>query len=385
MTGSLILDGNNSNIINTAQSQDNLFRSPIQFKKIGSAGNNLKTGIWAELGRIEFFGHDGNNPKNQAQIVALNNSETTSSSGGSYIKVDTRCSDGNMLNTMNVAANGSSINGCASVPLTVSGLSNNVEMQLVNNSDTGTHTTVSFILKDNSANKIRGSHIQTNLYDRTPNSSSSTMTLATLSNGQLQPTMQLSTSQITLNNSARLRFGNNGADHIVGTGFPNGVVAAPVGSIYVDKNLTRGASLWIKQTGNGNTGWRVLSGDTGWINCDTIFEQLFDSSDPLDTGCKIRRVNNTVHFTIKAKVKTISEISVNIKNGGFSSGDTIPQPIIIQQLRNTGKSAQMQISNYSFLWLPGYNGTKVGDRVACNSSYTTTADWPTILTFKENI
>lgn len=173
----------------------------------------------------------------------------------------------------------------------------------------------------------------------------------------------------------------NGSDFLTGTGFPNGVVAAPVGSIYVDKNLTCGALLWIKQTGNGNTGWRVLSGDTGWIDCNTIFEQLFDSSDPLDTGCKIRRINNTVYFTIKAKVKTISEISVNIKNSGFSSGNTIPQPIIIQQLRNTDKSAQMQISNYSFMWLPGYNGAKVGDRVTCNSSYTTIADWSTTLTF----
>ena len=173
----------------------------------------------------------------------------------------------------------------------------------------------------------------------------------------------------------------NGSDFLTGTGFPNGVVAAPVGSIYVDKNLTCGALFWIKQTGTGNTGWRVLSGDTGWLDCNTAFDQLFDSSDPLDTGCKIRRVNNTIYFVAKAKVKTVSEISVNIINGGFSTGNTIPQPIILQQIRNMGKSAQMQITNYSFLWLPGYAGAKVGDRVICNSSYTTVADWPTTLTF----
>lgn len=173
----------------------------------------------------------------------------------------------------------------------------------------------------------------------------------------------------------------NGSDFLTGTGFPNGVVAAPVGSIYVDKNSTCGASLWIKQTGTGNTGWRVLSGDTGWSDCGAVFEQLFDSSDPLDTGCKIRRINNTVYLAIKVKVKTVSEISINIKNSGFSSGDTIPQTIIIQQLRNTGKSAQMQITNHSFMWLPGYNGAKVGDRITCNSSYTTVADWPTKLSF----
>lgn len=173
----------------------------------------------------------------------------------------------------------------------------------------------------------------------------------------------------------------NGSDFLTGTGFPNGVVAAPVGSIYVDKGLTCGALFWIKQTGTGNTGWRVLSGDTGWLDCSTVFEQLFDSSNQLNTGCKIRRVNNTIYFVAKAEVKTVSEISVNIINGGFSTGNQIPQPIILQQIRNMGKSAQMQITNYSFLWLPGYAGAKVGDRVICNSSYTTVADWPTTLTF----
>lgn len=173
----------------------------------------------------------------------------------------------------------------------------------------------------------------------------------------------------------------NGSDFLTGTGFPNGVVAAPVGSIYVDKSLTCGALLWIKQTGTGNTGWMVLSGDTGWLDCNDIFKPIFDDSDPLSTGCKIRRINNTVYFTVKSQIKTISEISANIKNGGFSSGNIIPQPIIIQQLRNIGKSAQMQITNYSFMWLPGHNGAKVGDRITCNSSYTTVADWPTALTF----
>lgn len=173
----------------------------------------------------------------------------------------------------------------------------------------------------------------------------------------------------------------NDSSFLTGTGFPNGVVAAPVGSIYVDKSLTCGALLWIKQTGTGNTGWRVLSGDTGWLDCNAIFKSIFDDSDPLSTGCKIRRINNTVYFTIKSQVKTVSEISANIKNGGFSSGNNIPQPIIIQQLRSANKSAQMQITNYSFMWLPGYAGCKVGDRVVCNSNYTTVADWPTTLTF----
>lgn len=49
-----------------------------------------------------------------------------------------------------------------------------------------------------------------------------------------------------------------------GTGLPNGVVTAPVGSIYIDTVVSNGASSWIKKSGTGNTGWSVLEGDTGW-------------------------------------------------------------------------------------------------------------------------
>lgn len=45
-----------------------------------------------------------------------------------------------------------------------------------------------------------------------------------------------------------------------GTGFPNGAIAAPVGSIYIDTAITNGASTWVKKGGTGNTGWEVLEG-----------------------------------------------------------------------------------------------------------------------------
>ena len=40
-----------------------------------------------------------------------------------------------------------------------------------------------------------------------------------------------------------------------GTGNPNGVVSAPVGSIYMRRDGASGASLYIKESGTGNTGW----------------------------------------------------------------------------------------------------------------------------------
>ena len=49
-----------------------------------------------------------------------------------------------------------------------------------------------------------------------------------------------------------------------GSGSPEGVVTAPVGTIYTDNAATNGAVEWTKQSGAGNTGWVVTNGDTGW-------------------------------------------------------------------------------------------------------------------------
>jgi hypothetical protein len=50
-----------------------------------------------------------------------------------------------------------------------------------------------------------------------------------------------------------------------GTGNPNGVVSAPVGSQFVNTESGgyNGARRWTKATGSGNTGWVVVDGDTG--------------------------------------------------------------------------------------------------------------------------
>jgi hypothetical protein len=40
-----------------------------------------------------------------------------------------------------------------------------------------------------------------------------------------------------------------------GTGTPEGAVAAPVGSLYLRMDGGAGTSLYVKQTGTGNTGW----------------------------------------------------------------------------------------------------------------------------------
>ena len=76
---------------------------------------------------------------------------------------------------------------------------------------------------------------------------------------------------------------------IHGSGIPNGVVEAEIGTTYVDKNKTNGALKWIKTTNGGNTGWEVLIGDTGWRMLNSV-------SRAGNSFIKIRRVNNLVTY-----------------------------------------------------------------------------------------
>lgn len=76
---------------------------------------------------------------------------------------------------------------------------------------------------------------------------------------------------------------------IHGTGMPNRKVTAPVGTTYVDTAVTNGALKWIKRNGNGNEGWEVLTGDTGWRTLN-IQSKLGGSF------LKVRRKNDTVMY-----------------------------------------------------------------------------------------
>ena len=97
---------------------------------------------------------------------------------------------------------------------------------------------------------------------------------------------------ITLPTTAPSTSGNTGQVseyEIHGTGIPNGKVTAPVGTTYVDTAVTNGALKWIKQSGTGNTGWKVLIGDTGWRTLNSV-------SRAGNSFIKIRRVNNLVTY-----------------------------------------------------------------------------------------
>ena len=79
------------------------------------------------------------------------------------------------------------------------------------------------------------------------------------------------------------------AYEIHGTGMPNGQVSAPIGTTYVDMSVTNGALKWIKESGDGNTGWEILIGDTGWRTLNSV-------SKSGNSFVKVRRVNNQITY-----------------------------------------------------------------------------------------
>ena len=90
-------------------------------------------------------------------------------------------------------------------------------------------------------------------------------------------------------NNVTLPLPDNVGHEIRGTGSPEGRVVAEIGTTYVDVNVTNGALKWIKHSGAGNTGWKVLIGDTGWRTLNSV-------SRAGNSFIKIRRVNNLVTY-----------------------------------------------------------------------------------------
>ena len=94
-------------------------------------------------------------------------------------------------------------------------------------------------------------------------------------------------------NNVTLPLPENVGHEIRGTGSPEGRITAEIGTTYVDVNVTNGALKWIKESGNGNTGWRVLIGDTGWRTLNSVSKLVANGKTSF---IKIRRVNNLVTY-----------------------------------------------------------------------------------------
>ena len=124
-------------------------------------------------------------------------------------------------------------------------------------------------------------------------------------------TLAGNTLSIAGGNNVTLPIPENVGVEIRGTGSPEGRITAEIGTTYVDVNATNGALKWIKESGNGNTGWKVLIGDTGWRILDSVSK--FGNS-----FVKIRRVNNLVTYQFGGLDRGLFGI---VRRGGVSFVD----------------------------------------------------------------
>lgn len=139
-----------------------------------------------------------------------------------------------------------------------------------------------------------------------------------------KPEPRLTLTGITLGivggNHVTLPLPDNVGHEMRGTGMPNGVVEAPIGATYIDMAKTNGALKWIKTTDDGNQGWKVVEGDTGWV--------LGWKQDKGDNTNRMyfRRKNDVVHvkFEPKFNTSTISpSANLILDLGSYDSDDNL--------------------------------------------------------------
>lgn len=170
-----------------------------------------------------------------------------------------------------------------------------------------------------------------------------------------------------------------------GTGSPEGSVTATVGARYYDTADTNGAILWVKESGSGNTGWRVVWGDTGWRS--VLKADLGNPANLTFTAHRMRRINDIVHVRFAEMNTGASWTSANTSDdvvtmpAGFTAGTQFLQSAVMPNGRNGSTGAVvfcgMGASGGTFEFQYGIAASQSCS--AMSLVYTTTVAWPSSL------
>jgi hypothetical protein len=144
--------------------------------------------------------------------------------------------------------------------------------------------------------------------------------------------------------------GTNTVGQYYGAGTPEGVVAAPVGSLY--QNRTNG-SLWSKTSGTGNTGWSTIAGSTNLavtqsatnvvVTSDTGTDATIPLADGTNAGVmspsqfsKLGFITVTQSVDLDAMeqdvadLTTLTGVASNATNLGTFTGTTIADNVTVK-------------------------------------------------------
>lgn len=169
--------------------------------------------------------------------------------------------------------------------------------------------------------------------------SASAVALSALRSGNALTSLTVGATVLPINDNARnlgsaaLRFANDfstnlrpGAGTVIwtsGTGSPEGVVTAPVGSLYTRDNGAAGTTFYIKESGSGNTGWAATGTLPAGAAIDRAYAELTTSGNiataiPLDdTIPQIGEGTQIMSATLTPKSATNR---VRITVAGMASG-----------------------------------------------------------------
>ncbi len=126
---------------------------------------------------------------------------------------------------------------------------------------------------------------------------------------------------------------NNNIPWIVGTGTPEGVVAAPVGSLYVDNGGAQDTTLWCKEVGIGDTGWFLLA-STSYVDASIavlVAEINTINSEITTINSEISTINSEIS-TINSEITTLNtEVSGLLNANKHTLGFSSTSPSVGQQ------------------------------------------------------
>lgn len=136
-----------------------------------------------------------------------------------------------------------------------------------------------------------------------------------------------STGKTTLGSvgaTAGLELGYSGPRVMSGTGSPEGVVTAPVGSQWIDTAATTGAVAWRKASGTGSSGWVVEYGDTGRRSLAAVLSNSWTAS-----SISLQRSGNIVTLWARTLIGTSASSAVfyTLPVGFRPTADYVPFPI----------------------------------------------------------
>lgn len=170
-----------------------------------------------------------------------------------------------------------------------------------------------------------------------------------------------------------------------GNGSPVGVIIpASAGVQYVDLAATNGARIWIS-TGTTSNAWRVVDGDTGWRNVQTLLSNVAWSVSESSIFFEICRLGDACFIRFRQKALSsivVPGVLVTLPLG-FASRDA-SMPIRVDfgsSLQSPNKVSRLRgfPSVVGNLDLISGDSIAPGDWFGFSMQYRTNTSWPTTL------